>query len=98
MINGYKVYWTDNALGELKETILYLQENFTDRELRKLALSIEKFVNIISRNPYAYPLCRQTGVYRAVVLKFNNVYYKIEDNRLIILSFFSNRQHPRKDL
>lgn len=41
MKNGYKILWTDNALDELAQTIEYLEENFTDREIKKLASKVE---------------------------------------------------------
>jgi plasmid stabilization system protein ParE len=51
MTNGYKILWTDFALSELKNTIEYLEENWTNRELKNLALEIEKAVNLLSHNP-----------------------------------------------
>ena len=35
-------------------------------------------------------------VRRAVVLKFNTLYYRVNENNVEILSFFSNRQNPKK--
>ena len=40
MKNGYKILWTDNALKELAETITYLENNWTEKELKKLANSL----------------------------------------------------------
>ncbi len=45
MTNGYKILWTDFALSELKETIEYIDENWTERELQNFAKEIEKTVN-----------------------------------------------------
>jgi plasmid stabilization system protein ParE len=62
MTNGYKILWTDFALKELKNTIEYLEENWTERELRNLASEIEEKLR----------------------------------NTIEIISFFSNRQSPKK--
>ena len=35
-------------------------------------------------------------VRRAVVLKLNTLYYRVNENNVEILSFFSNRQNPKK--
>ncbi len=37
MKSGYKIYWTDNALAELKETFEYLEKNWTEKELKNLS-------------------------------------------------------------
>lgn len=37
MKSGYKVLWTDHALNELEKTIEYLEINFSEKELKRLA-------------------------------------------------------------
>jgi plasmid stabilization system protein ParE len=83
-------------LSELEETIEYLQKNFLDKEIAKLARKIESFSEIISQNPYIFPKSEQTNIHKAIILTFNTVYYRIKDNNVEILSFFSNRQSPVK--
>jgi len=97
MRSGYKVLWTDHALEELDKAIQYLQLNFTDVEIARLAKAIESALSHITRNPSMYPESAQTrGVRRAVVLRFNTLYYRVngDENQIEILSFFSNRRDP----
>ena len=97
MINGYKILWTDFALSEFEKTIEYLQENWTDRELRNLALAIEETLNLISHNPNLFQASElKKEIRRVVVAKHNTLYYRIKDNTVEIISFFSNRQSPKK--
>lgn len=96
MKSGYNIHWTDNALDELAQTIDYLENNFTDREIRKLALKIENTIELISQNPNIFPKSESKDVYRAVVLKYNTMYYRVNGVNVEILSFFSNRQNPSK--
>ncbi|PVH25389.1 type II toxin-antitoxin system RelE/ParE family toxin [Sphingobacterium corticibacter] len=96
MRSGYKVYWTANALDELAKTITYLEENFTDKEIRKLVLQIENTIALISHNPSIFPKSEFKPVYKAIVLKYNTLYYRVNENNIEILSFFSNRQNPAK--
>ena len=48
MKNGYEILWTDNALKELQKTVEYLQENWTEKELKNLASNLDKTLNLIS--------------------------------------------------
>ena len=96
MKSGYKIFWTDHALNELEKTIEYLENNFSDKELEKLSQKIESIVSLISQNPHLFPKSDKRGVYRVTVLKFNTIYYRIQSDSIEILSFFSNRQHPKK--
>lgn len=94
MQNGYKIFWTDNALTELKRTIDYLESNFSDKELRKLATEIERTIVLISNNPSIFPELELLQSRKAIVLKFNSLHYRITEDTIEILSFLSNRLHP----
>ena len=96
MKNGYKIYWTENALNELDESIKCLEEHFTEKEIKKLASKIESVIGLIAQNPQLFPKSEFKDVYKIVILKYNTFYYRISENTIEILSFFSNRQHPKK--
>lgn len=54
MKSGYSISWTPNALNELEMTIQYLEKNFSEREIKKLARKIESLTEIISQNPQIF--------------------------------------------
>jgi len=97
MKGGYKIEWTDNALNELKATYQYLEENWTEKELRNLSTEIERTIILISDNPRLFPLSEKNKIRRVVVKKLNTLYYReVKKSKIEILSFFSNRQSPNK--
>ncbi len=97
MKSGYKIYWSDNALKELQITYEYIETHWTEKELRKLSLEIEKTLALISNNPKLFPLSESNEVRRVVIKKLNTMYYrKTTNNEIEILSFFSNRQNSDK--
>lgn len=97
MKNGYKILWTDNALKELEKTITYLEEHWTENELRNLANKLEEIVSLISQNPNLFQVSDvKKDIRRAVVLTYNTLYYRVANNQVEIISFFSNRQSPKK--
>lgn len=97
MKSGYKILWTDNALQELEATLNYLKEKWTAKELKNLAVALEKTLQLIAQNPYIFQASvEKKEIRRAVVLHLNTLYYRISENRIEILPFFSNRQSPKK--
>ena len=96
MKSGYEVIWTNFALSELAETFEYLEFNFTDEEISRLAIEIEHIISLISENPLLFPKLDENGIRRIVILKYNNLNYRIIENSVEIISFFSNRQSPDK--
>jgi plasmid stabilization system protein ParE len=97
MKNGYKILWTDFALKELENTIEYLEENWTKKELQNLALNIEETLKLISQNPELFQVSIiKKDIRRAIILSHNTMYYRVKNNQIEIISFFSNRQNPKK--
>ncbi len=96
MKSGYNIVWTPNALSELTKTIEYLERNFSEKEIKKLADKIESTVALISKNPNLFPISENRNIHKAVLLKYNSMYYRVKNENIEILSFFSNRQSPDK--
>jgi plasmid stabilization system protein ParE len=99
MKSGYKILWTDHALDELSQTFQYLQLNFSEKEISRLAERIESTIGYISKYPKLYPESAQKpGVRRAVITGFNALYYRlnVDADQIEILSFFSTREDPDK--
>ena len=97
MKNGYKILWTDFALKELENTIEYLEENWTEKQMQNLAVNIEETLILISQNPDLFQVSEvKKDIKRVVILSHNTMYYRVKNNQIEIISFFSNRQNPKK--
>ena len=97
MRSGYRILWTDHALDELDATVDYLQLKFSRAEISRLATAIESTISNIASNPLMYPESgKASGVRRAVILRFNSLYYRLnsDSESIEIISFFSNRRDP----
>lgn len=97
MKSGYKILWTDFALSELAKTIQYLEDNWTEREIRILIFTLEETLSFISQNPNLFQVSEfKKDIRRAVILSHNTLYYRVNKKEIEILSFFSNRQNPTR--
>jgi len=97
MKSGYKILWTDHAISELKETIEYLKNNWTEKEIREFAAKLDHTLELISKMPEIFPESfEKKNIRKALVEKHNNLYYRIVKNSIEIVSLFSNRKNPNK--
>lgn len=97
MKSGYKIFWTDHAISELKNTLEYLKNNWTEKELQIFSSKLDHTIEIISRSPEIFPASSEKkNIRKAVVEKNNNLYYRINKNSIEIISLFSNRKNPNK--
>ena len=92
-----KVKWTNRALTELEKTVEYLTTNFSKKEIIKLEKAIYETLELIDQYPNVFPSSKKKdGIRKAVVLKYNNLISSFDNDVIIVLSFFSNRQNPSK--
>ena len=83
MKSGYKILWTDNALQELEATLNYLKEKWTAKELKNLAVALEKTLQLIAQNPYIF----QASVEKKEIRSLTK---RIEEHELKIKEFKAN--------
>lgn len=83
-------------MEELSETVGYLKREFSQKETDILGDEIERITSIISQNPNIFPHSDRLQTRKAVILKFYTLDYRIMNDKVEIVSFFSNRQSPDK--
>jgi plasmid stabilization system protein ParE len=98
MKNGYKIIWSIKAHRSFNETIMFLEKDWTIKEVKQLVYEVDKTIQIISDKPNVFQETDKKNIRRAVVLKLNSIFYHVDDERklITILSFFNNRQDPKK--
>jgi hypothetical protein len=53
-----------------------------------LSVEIERNLDIISENPLIFSRTEKLDIRKVVIAKFNTLYYKIENEKIKIISFF----------
>jgi plasmid stabilization system protein ParE len=95
MKNIYKVIWSDEALKNLKEIIVYLEDNWSQKEIGKFTSLLDKQIHLIQNNPQLFHKSEILQYLRKSVLsKQVSIFYKVEDNEIHIVTLFDNRQDP----
>ncbi len=98
MKSGYRVFWTDHALDELRNTVEYLELNFTDREIRNLSEKIESTLRLVSVNPNIFPEIEESvDIRRVVIARFNTMYYRVNNNQSRYYLSFPIGKLPKRD-
>ena len=97
MKNTYSVFWSSEALKNMESIFLYLEENWTQRELRKFAKLLDKQIKLIQSNPFLFEKSdKSIDVRRSVLNKLITIYYRVRFSEIQILTLFDNRQNPEK--
>lgn len=97
MKNTYKIIWSKRALNNLAKIISYLEENWTEREIRNFAVKVDRCVAILEKNPEAFPKSWiKPDLRRVVITKQNTLYYSVKGNIIFLVNIFDTRQNPKK--
>lgn len=97
MKNGYKLLWSVRTLSDLKNIVYYLLENWTEKELKNFARSLDKRLEIILFNPRIFPKTRKgREIIKSVLTKRTVIYYETSDKVITIVTLFDPRQNPNK--
>lgn len=97
MKNTYKIIWSKRAQNSLEKVIRYLEENWSETDVKNFALKLERCILILEKNPEAFPKSqRKPALRRVVITKQNTLYYFIKGHSVFLVKIFDTRQNPKK--
>ena len=93
------VFWSDQAKKTYADNIEYLQNAWTEKELKKFILRTEYVVLNIEDNPKLYSLSNKNKKVRRVIInKRITLYYRYHPTQkmVLLLSFWNTNQDSKK--
>ena len=89
-----RIRFHELAKLELLETRDYY-DDLVYRLGEKFVIEIERCLNIIKINPFAYPLVKQ-NIRKAVIMKFPfSILYRVEKENIYILAVMHQKRKPK---
>ena len=99
MRNINKPIWSDEALVNLKGTIDFLENRWTEKQIKLFVQLLDKQLNLIEENPnYFSVTSKSDGLRRAALSSQTTIYYRITHNEARIISFFDNRHNQHTSI
>lgn len=97
MKSGFELLWSAQALKDLQNTIEYLSEAWTVREVQNFAKRLDARLNLILLNPELFPVTAERKSVRMSVLSNHTVvYYKKSGRVVTVVALFDARQNPTR--
>ncbi|HTK22465.1 MAG TPA: type II toxin-antitoxin system RelE/ParE family toxin [Mucilaginibacter sp.] len=91
------IVWNHRASDSFDIIIEYLQNEWGDRVTKNFVNRTYQIIEFLSEYPEMGTLENSEKQIRGfVITKHNTLFYRIEDDNIVLLFFFDNRQHPRK--
>ncbi len=90
------VVWTETAIKQRRDILKYWTiRNNSTLYAEKLIVLVRERIKLISNNPDSGKQTNHLHTREAAMGNFS-IYYKTEIDRIVITSFWDNRQNPKK--
>ena len=93
-----EIIWTPQAENTFKSVLVYLEENWTIREIENFIASTDAIIKHISKHPEIFRRSNEIGFHEALVTKHNLLIYKVKPESIDLITFWDTRQNPKKKL
>jgi len=92
-----KIKWTKSASSSFDQTAEFIEEEWGIRSAQKFIKKVNRLLQILRKQPEIGKLeIKEKGIRAFVFSRQNTVFYRIREDKLILLKFFDNRQEPKK--
>ncbi len=92
-----KIYWTKRADKKFDQILDYLLVEWGESVAKAFTRKVYDFLDILSEFPEIGTIeNKEKGIRGFTIIKQVNLFYRISGDKVILLNFFDNRQHPKK--
>ena len=96
---AHRVEWTKRAHTTFDQTVDYLQHEFGEKSVEKFIRRVDAAIKLIEQNPQFGKVEEEKKSIRSLLVsKYSFAFYRIKNDRIIILKFFDGKQNPKKRL
>lgn len=94
---NFSVVVSERAERNLEEIVNYLEREWSVRVRDKYLLILKKKIKLISEKPLMYPASlKKKAVHRCVITKHSILYYRIQNDRVEVITIQDARRDPKK--
>ncbi len=93
-----EIIWSNRAEKGFDKIVNYLEENWTEREIKNFMKESQEFFELLKKNPKMLQPSRKTNLYRGPMNSRTIITYKIKPRKeqIILVNIRSSIQKPFK--
>ena len=90
-----QIIWSKNAQITFEAVVVYLEDNFGVNIAKKFIAKTNSSIQVIASFPNLYKaISFKQNVRKATISKICSFYYEVNEDTIVILYFWDNRQEP----
>lgn len=91
-----KIIWSPHALKDFSKNIEYLENRFSEKEVKHFIEKTEQIFSIIDKKPTTFKKVNYKHIHSVPVVSQITLYYKYDSNNIYLLRFWNNHKDVRK--
>ncbi len=93
----FEIIWSPQAKKDFLNTLDYLSKEWNPKVVDKLVRATDYILNIISQAPKTFRVINKKRMVRKCnIVRQLALIYRVEGNAIQLVTFFDNRQDPKK--
>ncbi len=92
----YEIVWLPDAEERFDATIEYLRQRWSDKEVQDFINYTNHVIQLIQANPTIFKKSTRRGIREVLITSHNLLLYRIVKTEIQLVTFFDNRQNPKK--
>lgn len=96
---AYKIIWTPKAEKSFGTIVLLLQEQWSEKVVHEFVTRVTEIIDLLRTMPnIGMRVEEKPGMRSVVVSKQTKLFYRVEDESIVLFKFFDTRRHPNRAL
>ncbi len=92
-----EIHWSKRADKKFDKILEYLLLKWGEKVTRSFVKKVYDLLDILCELPEIGTIeNKEKDIRGFTIVKQVNLFYKVSNNKIILLDFFDNRQHPKK--
>ncbi|MEY4876852.1 MAG: hypothetical protein RL708_2001 [Bacteroidota bacterium] len=96
MVEEIEIIWTEKAETDFHQIILFLEKVWNDKIIERFISETNEALEKIKSHPFTFTHSTETKIYKRKINRYITLYFTIDSNKIMLLSFFDGRQNPDK--
>ena len=95
---AYQIIVKKRFTNKVQKVLVYLEKEWSHKVAADFLLKIDRRIELLTKQPYVgAPSSKVKDIRGLLVTRHNRLYYKIKDDKVIILNMYDTRMNPEKN-
>ncbi|MEP7255058.1 MAG: type II toxin-antitoxin system RelE/ParE family toxin [Ferruginibacter sp.] len=95
---AYQIVVRKRFTNRVQKVLAYLEKEWSHKVASEFLLKIDRRIDLLTKQPYIGVLSAKVKDIRGLLItRHNRLYYKIKNNKVIILNMYDTRKKPKKN-